>query len=175
MLSIIREVCFFSGICLNTSMHHYFVTANHLVGDLVKYASNKKFTHLVILTEKQKACNGLVDHCASVVYVSQFVLLTLAASHCSLLISHLPNGPTAFFKVRRNRMFHSTECLCVISCCSQLSSFEAGAQIPGHGRPTSHIPEIILNNFGTRLGRRTGRFLGSLFPHVSRYTSWWSV
>jgi hypothetical protein len=35
-------------------------TANHLVGDLVKYATNKKFTHLVILTEKQKACNGWV-------------------------------------------------------------------------------------------------------------------
>ena len=51
----------------------------------------------------------------------------------------------------------------------QLSSFKGGATIPGHGRPTSHIPELILNNFGTRLGRRTGRFLGSLFPHVRYY------
>ena len=64
----------------------------------------------------------------------------------SLLVSHLPCGPTAYFK---------------------LSSFEPGAKIPGHGRPTSHIPEIILNNFSTRLGRRIGRFLGSFFPHVS--------
>lgn len=63
-----------------------------------------------------------------------------------LLVSHLPCGPTAYFK---------------------LSSFEPGAKIPGHGRPTSHIPEIILNNFSTRLGRRIGRFLGSFFPHVS--------
>jgi ribosome production factor 1 len=69
-----------------------------------------------------------------------------------LLITHLGSqsgkdgvvGPTAFFK---------------------LSSFQAGATIPGHGRPTSHIPELIMNNFGTRLGRRTGRVLGSLFPH----------
>lgn len=52
---------------------------------------------------------------------------------------------------------------------TQLSSFHAGEKIPGHGRPTSHIPEIILNNFVTRLGRRTGRFLGSLFPHVSHF------
>ena len=51
----------------------------------------------------------------------------------------------------------------------QLSSFEPGSKIPGHGKPTSHIPELILNNFGTRLGRRTGRFLGSLFPHVCVY------
>jgi ribosome production factor 1 len=41
-----------------------------------------------------------------------------------------------------------------------------GSKIEGHGKPTSHVPELILNNFGTRLGRRTGRFLGSMFPHV---------
>ena len=62
-----------------------------------------------------------------------------------LMVAHLPAGPTAFFK---------------------LSSFEAGADIKGHGRPTSHIPELIFNNFGTRLGRRMGRILGSLFPHA---------
>ena len=64
------------------------------------------------------------------------------------LITHLPIGPTAFFK---------------------LSSFFPGDKIQGHGRPTSHIPEIILNNFVTRLGRRTGRFLGSLFPHEPQF------
>jgi ribosome production factor 1 len=32
--------------------------ANHLVRDLAKYAAEKKFTHLVILAEKDKACNG---------------------------------------------------------------------------------------------------------------------
>jgi len=62
-----------------------------------------------------------------------------------LMIAHLPVGPTAFFK---------------------LSSFEAGADIKGHGKPTSHIPELIFNNFGTRLGRRSGRVLGSMFPHA---------
>ena len=33
----------------------------------------------------------------------------------------------------------------------------------GHGRISSHKPELILNNFNTRLGRRVGRMLGSLF------------
>lgn len=101
----------------------YYPRGTHLVGDLVKYAGGKKFTHIVVLSEKQKQCNGL-------------------------LISHLPTGPTAFFK---------------------LSSFVPGSKIPGHGRPTSHIPELILNNFATRLGRRTGRFLGSLFPHQPQF------
>jgi ribosome production factor 1 len=57
----------------------------------------------------------------------------------------LKTGPTAYFK---------------------LSNFEPGAKIPGHGKPTNHVPELILNNFSTRLGRRIGRFLGSFFPHV---------
>lgn len=91
------------------------------VKELVQYASNKNFTHLIILGEKQKVCNGF-------------------------LVTHLPKGPTAYFS---------------------LSSFQQGAKIAGHGKPTSHFPEIILNNFQTRLGRRMGRFLGSLFPHVS--------
>lgn len=101
----------------------YYPRDKFKVKELAQFASNKGFTHLVILAEKQKACNGL-------------------------LITHLPVGPTAFFK---------------------LSSFVAGDKIPGHGRPTSHIPELILNNFGTRLGRRTGRFLGSLFPHEPQF------
>ncbi len=61
-----------------------------------------------------------------------------------MLITHLPMGPSAFFRI---------------------SSFESGSDIRGHGNPTSHVPELILNNFVTRLGRRFGRFLGSLFPH----------
>lgn len=101
----------------------YYPRGTHLVSELCSYASNKNFTHLIVLSEKSKACDGL-------------------------LISKLPTGPTAFFK---------------------LSSFQAGSTIPGHGRPTSHIPEIILNNFSTRLGRRCGRFLGSLFPHQPEF------
>lgn len=33
----------------------------------------------------------------------------------------------------------------------------------GHGRATTHKPELVLNNFGTRLGRRVGRMFASLF------------
>ena len=97
----------------------YYPRKNQTITEMCKDAHEKKFTHLVMLAEKQKQCNGL-------------------------MITHLPSGPTAFFK---------------------LSSFEEGAKIEGHGKPTSHIPELIMNNFGTRLGRRTARVLGSLFPH----------
>lgn len=97
----------------------YYPRGTSLVSDMANFATSKGFTHLVVLSEKQKECDGM-------------------------LITHLPMGPTAYFK---------------------LSSFQKGSTIAGHGKPTSHIPEIILNNFTTRLGRRVGRFLGALFPH----------
>ena len=89
---------------------------NSTILEMCTDAHEKKFTHLIMLAEKQKKCNGL-------------------------LITHLPSGPTAFFR---------------------LSSFEEGATIQGHGKPTSHIPELIMNNFGTRLGRRTGKCVCSV-------------
>merc|ERR1712127_750918 len=40
---------------------------------------------------------------------------------------------------------------------------------PNHGSATSHVPELVLNGFGTRLGHRVGRFLGSIFPHNAQF------
>lgn len=62
-----------------------------------------------------------------------------------LIVSVLPSGPTAFFKV---------------------SNVVPSEEVFNHGKVTAHQPEIILNNFNTRLGHRVGRFLGSFFPHV---------
>jgi ribosome production factor 1 len=33
-----------------------------------------------------------------------------------------------------------------------------------HGIGTDHFPELILNNFNTKIGRRIGRFFAALFP-----------
>lgn len=68
-----------------------------------------------------------------------------------LIVSVLPSGPTAFFKV---------------------SNVVTSGDIFNHGKVTAHQPEIILNNFNTRLGHRVGRFLGSFYPHV-RLCLWW--
>ena len=57
-------------------------------------------------------------------------------------------GPTVFFKV---------------------SNVVTSQNIPNHGSSTSHIPELNLHGFGTRLGHRVGRFLGSLFPHNAQF------
>jgi len=61
---------------------------------------------------------------------------------------HLPNGPTALFK---------------------LSSVKLRKDIEGYGNPTGHKPEITLNNFNTRLGHTIGRMFGSLFPQQPEF------
>jgi len=101
----------------------YYARRHYNIKEICRLASSRGFTHLIVLSEKNKVCNGAI-------------------------VSHLPLGPTAFFKVTK---------------------FVSGADIAGHGTPTNHVPEILLNNFNTRLGHRVGRFLGSLFPHKPNF------
>ncbi|CAK3939809.1 Brix domain-containing [Lecanosticta acicola] len=58
-------------------------------------------------------------------------------------IVHLPDGP----------MFHFS-----------ISNWVPGSRIPGHGNPTSHFPELILNGFRTPLGLLAAHLFKSLFP-----------
>lgn len=54
-----------------------------------------------------------------------------------LVMIHLPKGPTIHFKV---------------------SSIQLNEDIEHHANSTEHYPELILNNFNTKIGRRVGRF-----------------
>jgi len=58
-------------------------------------------------------------------------------------IVHLPSGP----------MFHFT-----------ISNWVDGKRLPGHGNPTNHFPELILNNFRTPLGLLTAHLFRTMFP-----------
>ncbi|KAJ8910018.1 hypothetical protein NQ315_003984 [Exocentrus adspersus] len=62
-----------------------------------------------------------------------------------LLLIHLPNGPTAHFKVSNVRI--TTELR------------------KSHKEITTHRPEVVLNNFSTRLGLTVGRMLGAIFHY----------
>ncbi|XP_029213050.2 ribosome production factor 1-like [Acropora millepora] len=65
-----------------------------------------------------------------------------------ILVTHMPDGPTAHFK---------------------LTSVKLGKEIRNHGRNTGHRPELILNNFSTRLGHSVARVLASLFPYDPQF------
>lgn len=58
-------------------------------------------------------------------------------------IIHLPVGPTFHFSI---------------------NNFMPGKKLPGHGNPTNHYPELLLNNFVTPLGVLTARLFTTLFP-----------
>ncbi|KAF5355281.1 hypothetical protein D9758_006081 [Tetrapyrgos nigripes] len=66
----------------------------------------------------------------------------------ALTIIHLPHGPTAYFK---------------------LTSIELTKQIYGHARATPHDPELVLNNFVTRLGHTVGRMFQTMFPPLPEF------
>jgi ribosome production factor 1 len=50
-----------------------------------------------------------------------------------------------------------------------VSNYTPAKRIAGHGRPTSHIPELILNNFLTPLGKTTAGLFQSLFPQQPEF------
>ncbi|KAF6843837.1 RNA processing factor 1 [Colletotrichum musicola] len=58
-------------------------------------------------------------------------------------IVHLPAGPTFTFSI---------------------TNFMEGKKLPGHGNPTNHYPELLLNNFKTPLGLLTAALFQRLFP-----------
>ncbi|PKI48880.1 hypothetical protein CRG98_030728 [Punica granatum] len=85
----------------------------------------------------------IVEYAKTKDFTSLIVVHTNRRKPDALLIIGLPDGPTAHFK---------------------LSKLVLRKDIKNHGNPTSHEPELVLNNFTTRLGHRIGRIIQSLFP-----------
>lgn len=85
----------------------------------------------------------IVEYANNRDFTSLVVVHTNRREPDALLIIGLPDGPTAHFK---------------------LSKLVLRKDIKNHGNPTSHKPELVLNNFTTRLGHRVGRMIQSLFP-----------
>jgi ribosome production factor 1 len=76
-------------------------------------------------------------------YTSVVLLKEDAKKPTGLTIVHLPHGPTCHFSI---------------------ANWVEGKKLPGHGNPTNHYPELILNNFRTPLGLLTARLFLTLFP-----------
>eukprot|EP01135_Chromosphaera_perkinsii_P003558 Nk52_evm16s248 gene=Nk52_evmTU16s248 len=103
---------------------HFYARKVYDLKEITEYCKERGFTDMIVINEDRKEPNRLI-------------------------ISHLPNGPTAVFK---------------------LSSIKYGETIKGHGRQTDHRPELILNNFNTRLGHSVGRMIAALLPHNPEFS-----
>lgn len=91
--------------------------------NIIPQAVDKEFTDLLVINEDRGEPNGLV-------------------------LCHLPDGPTAEFKVMNVKLTK---------------------EIKKVGEMTEHEPEVNLHNFSTRLGVTIGRMLSCLFPHRPNY------
>lgn len=90
----------------------------------------------------------IVEYANKKDFTSVVVVHTNRREPDGLLVVALPNGPTAHFK---------------------LTNLVLRKEIKNHGNPTSHEPELVLNNFTTRLGYRVGRLIQSLFPQTPNF------
>ena len=76
-------------------------------------------------------------------YTAVIVLKEDQKKPTGLTFVHLPRGPTFHFSI---------------------SNWVEGKKLPGHGNPTDHSPELILNNFRTPLGLLTAHLFRTMFP-----------
>lgn len=122
---------------INSTLHH---EADILIGLLPnsKYVrrSSHRYGHKFSVRE-------IAAFAAKREYTTLVVLEEDMKRPSGMVVVHLPVGPT----------FHFT-----------ITNWYEGKAISGHGRPTSHIPELILNNFTTPLGLLTAHLFRSVFP-----------
>jgi len=102
----------------------YYKRRDFPLKKIIKFLKNKEFTDLIVVGENHKEVDAL-------------------------MIIHLPDGPTATFK---------------------LTSLKYPEEIPERGILSSHHPELILNNFTTRMGHGVARMFAALFPQVPEFT-----
>uniref|UniRef100_A0A8C1RTH4 Ribosome production factor 1 n=1 Tax=Cyprinus carpio TaxID=7962 RepID=A0A8C1RTH4_CYPCA len=119
-----RTVRFCEQLATMIPHAHVYYRRGLALKRVIPQCISRGFTYLMVINEDRKVPNGLV-------------------------LCHLPDGPTAHFKV---------------------SSVRLRKEMKRRGKdPTEHVPEVILNNFTTRLGHSIGRMFAALFPHDPQF------
>jgi ribosome production factor 1 len=136
---------------------------------ICKYAANKDFTHLFVVSEKKKSVNGyvaVVSVSASAV-VRCLGVLSVFTSSCRAQVARRQAARRPVCVFQANQLHVSSRyrgpwpsdrpcSRCAVCLCAPRPRTVAHDCV----RDT----EIILNRFETRLGRRMARLLGSMFP-----------
>lgn len=130
-----------SKVLITTSINS---TLHHEAGILTNLLPNSKYVRRSSHRYGHKfSVREISAFAANRGYTALVVLEEDLKRPAGLTIVHLPIGPT----------FHFT-----------ITNWYEGKSLPGHGRPTSHVPELILNNFTTPLGLLTAHLFRSLYP-----------
>lgn len=126
-------------ILLTTNAHAH-KQAYEFAAMLVEIIPNTTF----VKRKRQYSMKDMAKYCTHREFTHLIVINEDKKEVNGMTLIHLPEGPTFYFSI---------------------NSFVKRKQITGHGSPTDHIPELILNNFTTRLGKTVARLFHSLFPH----------
>ncbi|GAA6086719.1 ribosome production factor 1 [Tachysurus ichikawai] len=119
-----RTVRFCEQLATTIPNAHVYYRRGLALKRIIPQCVSRDFTYLIVINEDRKVPNGMV-------------------------LCHLPDGPTAHFKV---------------------SSVRLRKEMKRRGKdPTEHHPEVILNNFTTRLGHSIGRLFAALFPQDPQF------
>ena len=101
------------------------------------------FTGIEYYKRRNYDIKEIVEYAKNESFTSILILEERLRKPSGLWVIYLPEGPTTYFK---------------------LSSHKLIKNIVGHGRAADCCPELILNNFDTKLGHRMGRMFAALFP-----------
>jgi ribosome production factor 1 len=123
------------GSCIPNS---YVLPRKRLaVKQIINQAKKRHFTSIIVINDDRGKPNGM-------------------------LVSYLPEGPTAHFKLSNPRL------RCEMVGKNMWRNGKAPRGCKGEGpekmKPSTHQPELFLKRFGTRLGHRVGRLFASLYP-----------
>ncbi|CEL04297.1 Putative RNA processing factor 1 [Aspergillus calidoustus] len=122
---------------LNSTLHHEGEVLTNLFPNSV-YIRRSAHAH-----SHKFSIREIAQFASNREYTTLVILQEDSKKPAGLDIVHLPKGP----------MFHFS-----------ISNWVEGKRIPGHGNPTEHWPELILNNFRTPLGLLTAHLFRTLFP-----------
>ena len=121
------------GSCIPNS----FVLKRKRLGvkQIIKQAKARNFTSVMVINDDKGTPNGM-------------------------LISHLPEGPTALFRLSNP----------VLRCeFNKRYKIKAKGRGEAYQQPSNHRPELIIKRFGTRLGHRVSKLFSSLYPHDPQF------
>lgn len=133
-------------ILVTTSLNSTLHEEAHLLTTLFPNSnyiprSSHRYGHKYSLREICKFCIGRD-------YTAVVLLKEDSKRPTGMSIVHLPAGPTFHFSI---------------------TNWVEGKKLPGHGNPTNHYPELLLNNFKTPLGLLTAKIFQTLFPPAPEF------
>ncbi|GME77688.1 unnamed protein product [Ambrosiozyma monospora] len=113
---------------LITTSPHAKKQAYNFAATLMNIIPNTTF----VKRQRQYTMNDMAEYCVNRDFTDLIVINEDKKKINGITFIHLPSGPTFYFSV---------------------SSLRDTKHIRGHGKQTGHVPELVLNNFSTRLGQ----------------------